>query len=125
LYRWRGEELGMKLPSPLNVQVENAQAVSFSKETCVHSKFHGTFDVRDSWARELHNKFELTVVSVSTSGNCADFCTKAHSTHRFQQLMRLISGGATNKALREQRVVFFLRTAENFFMLGRDLSKIC
>ena len=33
LYQWRSQELGMHLPNPLTVHVDNMQAVAFSRDT--------------------------------------------------------------------------------------------
>ena len=108
LFQWRGEELGMKPLSPLSVQVDNAQAISFSKGTCVNSRLRGTFDIRADWVRELRNRFQLAVVPVSSSNNCADLCTKAHPTQRFQQLLKLISGTTTSKMIQERAMLAML-----------------
>ena len=38
LYQWRSQELGMHLPNPLTVHVDNMQAVAFSRDTVLNSK---------------------------------------------------------------------------------------
>ena len=87
----------MKIPSPMVVQVDNAQAISFHKGTCVASKLRGTFDVRDAWVQELRDRHSLIVVPVASCNNCADLCTKPHTTARFKQLLRLVQGKAVDK----------------------------
>ena len=90
LYRYRAMELGMSVPLPLQVRVDNTQAKAFSKGTCVNSKLGGTFDVREQWVKELKNKSEVAVQYVNTTNNIADLLTKTHRTHRFQQLLSMV-----------------------------------
>ena len=56
LYQWRGQELGLHIPNPHAKNILNAfhqrhmyagnmQAVSFSRDTALNSKFRGIFDL--------------------------------------------------------------------------------
>ena len=90
LYRYRALELGMSVPLPLQVKVDNTQAETFAKGTCVNSKLGGTFDVRDDWVQELKDRSEVVVQHVDTTNNIADLLTKTHRTHRFQQLLSMV-----------------------------------
>jgi len=90
LYRWRACELGVSLPAPQQVQVDNTQAKTFAKGTCVNSKLGGTFDVREAWVQELRDRLEVDVQYVNTTNNIADLLTKTHKTVRFQQLLNMV-----------------------------------
>ena len=45
LFNLRCEEMGMMVKWPLTIQVDNTQAITFQKGTCVNSKLRGTFDI--------------------------------------------------------------------------------
>ena len=49
LFQWRCEEMGMSMEWPMQIWVDNEQAVVFQKGTCVNSKLKGTFDMRLQW----------------------------------------------------------------------------
>ena len=102
LLRWRAQELGVALPLPLAVQVDNSQAKSFAEGTCVHSKLRGTFDVRSGWVEELRKDGEVVVKKINTEDNFADLLTKTHSTAVFQ---RLIGRIGSIKVKRQQRAM--------------------
>ena len=78
LYQWRGQELGLHIPNPLTVHVDNMQAAAFSRNTVLNSKLRGIFDLRADWVAELKHKLELRVEYVDTVNNPADPLTKAH-----------------------------------------------
>ena len=80
----------MAVPVPLQVNVDNTQAKSFAKGTCVNSKLGGTFDVRADWVKELKDRSEVNVQYVDTTNKIADLLTKTHRTHRFQQLLSMV-----------------------------------
>ena len=80
----------MAVPVPLQVKVDNTQAKSFARGTCVNSKLGGTFDVRADWVEELKDRSEINVQYVDTTNNIADLLTKTHRTHRFQQLLSMV-----------------------------------
>ena len=102
LLRWRAQELGVALPLPLAVQVDNSQAKSFAEGTCVHSKLRGTFDVRAGWVEELRKDGEVMVKKIATEDNFADLLTKTHSTAAFQ---RMIGRIGSIKVKRQQRAM--------------------
>ena len=70
--------------------MDNTQAETFAKGTCVNSKLGGTFDVRNDWVQELKDRSEVVVQHVDTTNNIADLLTKTHRTHRFQQLLSMV-----------------------------------
>jgi len=98
LYKWSGEELGLCSSAPVAVQVDNSQALSFQKGTCVQSKLRGTFDIRAGWVQELRNSMDVVVEKVDTDSNLADLLTKVHKKARYLQLLNSIG----NKAFRRK-----------------------
>ena len=102
LYRYRAMELGMSLPIPVQVKVDNTQAKSFARGTCVNSKLGGTFDVREAWVQELKNRSEVAVQYVDTTHNIADLLTKTHRTHRFQQLLSMVGSKQLRKISKDR-----------------------
>jgi hypothetical protein len=46
LFNWVAEEMGMNVSWPFVVQVDNNQAISFQKDTCINSKIRGSIDIR-------------------------------------------------------------------------------
>ena len=90
LLTWRAQELGIKTPSPIVIQMDNKAGISFQKSTCVNTKLGGTFDLRDKRLRELKDKNQISTVHVPTDKNPADLLTKCHPVHRFVKLMQLI-----------------------------------
>lgn len=101
LYQWRGQELGLHIPNPLTVHVDNMQAVAFSRDTVLNSKLRGIFDLRADWVAELKDKLELRVEHVDSVNNPADLLTKAHPNARYQQLMGLIGYKRTKQAVKD------------------------
>jgi hypothetical protein len=91
--------------TPIVLQVDNSQAKSFQEGTCVNSRLRGTFDIRSDWVQELRQRHKVKVQHVSSVNNCADLCTKAHSTQRFKQLLNLIA----NKEIRKFKVSYIAR----------------
>ena len=79
LMKWRWEEMGMDIDSPLVIQVDNTQAESFQGSTCADSKLRGTYDLREHWVRELQDETKFNAVHISTDKNIADLFTKCLS----------------------------------------------
>ena len=111
LYQWRSQELGMHLPNPLTVHVDNMQAVAFSRDTVLNSKLRGIFDLRADWVAELKDKLELRVEHVDSVNNPADLVTKAHPQSRFQQLLGLIGHKRTKQVTMDIHHKAFLASA--------------
>jgi hypothetical protein len=104
LFQWRGQELGMDIPNPISVQVDNMQAKSLASSTCLHSKLRGIFDIREDWVLELRQRDELFVDYVQSEHNIADLLTKSHTTARYQQLLGKIGDKANIRHLRNESI---------------------
>ena len=85
---WKLEELGVTIPYPIVVQVDNTQAISFQRGTCLVSKLRGMIDLRWAWVSELRNKNLVSVTKVSTEKNKADMFTKCMPAYKFRLCMR-------------------------------------
>ena len=80
---WRLRELGVNTPEPVVVQVDNQQAISFQRNTCLLSKMRGIIDMRWAWVKELRNKKKIKVLKVDTESNKADIFTKCLPAGKF------------------------------------------
>ena len=49
--QWVASDLGMELPWPLVVQVDNKQVISFKYGTCPNSRLRGMIDLRWNWVK--------------------------------------------------------------------------
>ena len=82
--------MGMEVKWPLTILVDNTQAITFQKGTCVNSKLRGTFDMRREFVGELRNSQEIETKHISRDQNHADFLTHCQSSgpynHGVQQL---------------------------------------
>ena len=47
--------MGVKVNNPICIKVDNLQAKSFARGTCVETKLRGTFDMRSDWVAELRS----------------------------------------------------------------------
>ena len=112
LYRYRAMELGMSVPCPLQVKVDNTQAKAFAKGTCVNSKLGGTFDMRSKWVEELKDRSQVTVQYVSTTNNIADLLTKTHRTHRFQQLLSMVGDRQCKRLAKDRAMKVMVQFAD-------------
>ena len=99
--QWRAEEMGVHVPWPVVVQVDNKQAQSFQQGTCVHTKIRGTFDMREAWIKELKDQTQIKVEHVPGEQNCADLMSKPHRTPRFQQLLNSIAAKSAGRCSAE------------------------
>ena len=97
LYKWRCEEMGMHIPSPLLIQCDNTQGVSFQHGSCKTSNIRGTFDLRSQWVRELRDAKEIRTTHVPGGANPADLFTKCHPGATFNKLVKLIKWGGNSK----------------------------
>ena len=93
LYAWRCSEMGMHIPSPLLIQCDNTQGVSFQKGTCKTSNLRGTFDLRAAWVQELRDAHAVKTAHIPGEVNPADLFTKCHPAAVFTKLVKLIKWG--------------------------------
>ena len=85
LFNWRCEEMGMKVQRPLTILVDNTQAITFQKGTCVNSKLRGTFDMRRAFVGELRNTQEIDTKHISREMNLADVLTHCQPSGPYNQ----------------------------------------
>ena len=87
LFQWRLEEMGATLPYPMPVCVDASCAKSFQERTCTNTQLKGTFDLRDSWVRELQDMNLVKIIKVSSQENHADLLTKSFQAPEFTRLV--------------------------------------
>ena len=85
LFNWRCEEMGMEVQWPLTILVDNTQAITFQKGTCVNSKLRGTFDMRREFVGELRNSQEIDTKHISREKNLADLLTHCQPSGPYNQ----------------------------------------
>ena len=85
LFNWRCEEMGMEVKWPLEILVDNTQAITFQKGTCVDSKLRGTFDMRRAFVGELRNSQEIDTKHVRRDENLADVLTHCQPSGPYNQ----------------------------------------
>ena len=95
-------ELGMSLPWPMIIHVDNQQVISFQKGSCVNSKLKGMIDTRESWVRELRDDGMVEVVKVKGELNWADILTKCIVGWEFVNKVKNIQEGGKQLELRER-----------------------
>ena len=82
--------MGMAVTWPMVVLVDNKQAVSFHRATCVMSKLAGIIDMRQQWVKELRDKAVVEVKHIWRDGNLADLLTHCLSSGDFNRLVSRI-----------------------------------
>ena len=93
LFLWRCEELGMQVQWPMRIGVDNKQADSFSRATCLESRLRGIFDLRDAWVRELRDAGLVRTIHVPGIHNPADLLTKCLASGPFNRMVTAIRNG--------------------------------
>ena len=88
LFMWRCQEMGMKLPKVIDVQVDSKGARSFQLGAYLESKLRGCFDLRESWVQEFRNQGIMTTTHVDGKDNLADLFTKGLAAKRFKYLIK-------------------------------------
>ena len=76
-------ELGLAYPQPILLEVDNATAITFSKDQVRHSKLRH-IDCRQAWVRDGHI---VKLIKVDTNENLADLNSKLPSVIRFEYLV--------------------------------------
>ena len=90
LYAWRCADMQIPVTWPLCIQVDNKQAFSFQKGTCMQSKLRGCVDLRSAWVKELKDASKIVTQQVSSVKQKADVLTKCFPNWLFQQRMKLL-----------------------------------
>jgi hypothetical protein len=91
LFNWRCEEMGMKVNWPITISVDNTQAITFQKGTCVNSKLRGTFDMRREFVGELRNSKEIDTKHISRDKNLADTLTHCQPSGPFNRGLQQVA----------------------------------
>jgi hypothetical protein len=99
LTAWKIEELRASMTYPLVIQVDNSQAISFQRSTCLVSKLRGLVDLRWAWVCELRDLNKVRVIKVNTMYNKADVLTKCMPAYKFRMCMRNIQGDQESRAV--------------------------
>ena len=82
----------MNVTWPLVVQVDNQQAVSFQRGTCLQSRIRGVVSMREDWVQELRDANKISVLKVKGTQNPANILTKCMPNWKFQKELNLITG---------------------------------
>ena len=90
-YKWCCHDMAIGISGELVVQVDNKQAESFHKGTCLNSRLRGVFDLREAWVRELRDDKQLQVKYVAADKQLADVLTKALPAYKFRERIEKIS----------------------------------
>ena len=90
LYAWRCDDMQIPVTWPLCIQVDNKQAISFQKGTCLQSKLRGCVDLREEWVKELKDSDKICTKKVGTAAQKADVLTKCFPNWLFQQRLKLL-----------------------------------
>ena len=103
--------MGLQVNNPICIKVDNLQAKSFARGTCVETKLRGTFDIRSDWVlnQELRDAKEVQVDYIHTSNNYADLLTKSHTPVRFDQLVGMIGNKTVKKLVQAKALMVFAR----------------
>ena len=56
--------LGTFSGSPILVQVDNTQVLSFQKDSCVRSRHYGIIDMADTWVSELRDQSNVDTTHI-------------------------------------------------------------
>jgi hypothetical protein len=78
-------EMNIDFPRPFKIQMDNAAAECFAKETAFKSKLKH-IDCRQEWVNVLRDRNICTPVHVDTKDNLADFFTKILPPQDFERL---------------------------------------
>ena len=84
---------------PIGVQVDNNQAISFQRSTCLTSKMRGIIDMRWAWVQELRDRRKIRVKKVDTDLNKADVLTKCMPAYKFHSSMKAIRGDQESRLI--------------------------
>lgn len=87
---WKLQELGIQVSNPIIIQVDNTQAISFQRSTCLVSKLRGMVDLRWAWVQELRDKKKIGVQKVGTDLNKADILTKCMPAYKYSMRLRTL-----------------------------------
>ena len=104
--QWVLADIGVELPWPIVVNVDNTQAISFCNQTCLDSKLKGMIDNRDQWVKELKDDGVVRVEYVNTRLNKSDILSKCLSGTQFREQVVLISKGCQKSSPVRRQDIF-------------------
>ena len=90
--------MGVRLPLPITVKVDNSQCIAFVNSTCINSKLRGMIGTRESWVKELKDDNLVAVQHVRSNCNYADILSKCIPGYQFNNLVRLIMQGCKKRS---------------------------
>ena len=79
-------ELGYDYPKPIHLEVDNATAILFAKDTVRRSKLRH-IDARMAWVEALRDETIVKFIKVGTEDNLADLNSKLLNPVRFAYLV--------------------------------------
>ena len=79
-------ELGLACPQPIMLEVDNATAITFSKDQVRRSKLRH-IDARQSWVEALRDENIVKLIKVDRHDNLADLNSKLLNSVRFEYLV--------------------------------------
>ena len=92
LFKWRCEDMGMTIKGPIVLEIDNTQAISFQRASCIDSKLKGFISLKEAWVKELRDLDILQTKHIPTKQNPADLLTKCHPAKDFKRLVKLVQG---------------------------------
>jgi hypothetical protein len=98
--------MGVELPWPILVNVDNTQAISFCNQTCLDSKLKGMIDNRDQWVKELKDDSIVTVDWIDTRLNKADILSKCLAGTQFREQVVMTSNGCLKNSKVKRQEIF-------------------
>jgi hypothetical protein len=104
--QWILADMGVELPWPIVVKVDNTQVISFCNSTCLDSKLKGMIDNRDNWVKELKNDGLVRVEYVNTRLNHADILSKCLAGTQFREQVVLISKDSLKNSTVKRQDIF-------------------
>ena len=102
--QWILADMGVELPWPIRIKVDNTQVISFCNQTCLDSKLKGMIDNRESWVGELKDEGTVVVEYVNTRLNQADILSKCLAGTQFREQVVMISGGCLKSQVKREDI---------------------
>ena len=88
---WRMEDVGHKLPRPIEIYEDNSASISFQKSTKTNTKLRGIYNFRWEWIKELRDMAQVIAVKVHTTKNIADLLTKCQQRPTIDKFLDMMN----------------------------------
>ena len=82
-FQWCLHDFGEQVRWPMEVLVDNNQAIRFSRDTCIKSNLRGTFNIQWHWVKELKDASVVSTLKVASAENPVDISTKCFARNEF------------------------------------------